>query len=112
MTTQRLMEAQSGCAAPQSAQDLLGAAAQMRSATSEVDRASAMAPCMASSHCSFSGSESAEKLVTQEGTGGSGLRGLGGTVGAWDTVLGALSQKRKVSWVWWGRRVWTKARTP
>lgn len=66
MTTQRLMEAQSGWAAPQSAQNLLGAAAQMRSATSEVDRASAMAPCMASSHCSFSNSESAEKLGTHK----------------------------------------------
>lgn len=66
MTTQRLMEAQSGCAAPQSAQSLLGAAAQMRSVTSEVDRASAMAPCMASSQRSFSSSDSAEKLGTQE----------------------------------------------
>lgn len=64
MTMQRLMEAQSGWAAPQSAQNLLGAAAQMRSATSEVDKASAMAPCMASSHCSFSSSDSAEKLGT------------------------------------------------
>ena len=70
MTTQRLMEAQSGWAAPQSAQNLLGAMAQMRSATSEVDRASAMAPCMASSHCSFSSSDSAEKLGTQEWGGG------------------------------------------
>lgn len=69
MTTQRLMEAQSGWGAPQSAQNLLGAAAQTRSATSEVDRASATAPCMASSHCSFSSSESAEKLGTQ-GWGG------------------------------------------
>lgn len=66
MTTQRLMEAQSGWAAPQSAQNLLGATAQMRSATSEVDRASAMAPCMASSHCSFSISDSAKKLGTQK----------------------------------------------
>ena len=71
------MEAQSGWAAPQSAQNLLGATAQMRSATSKVDRASAMAPCMASSHCSFSSSDSAEKLGTQEwgvGAGGKGLR--------------------------------------
>lgn len=51
----------------------------MRSATSEVDNASAMAPCMASSHCSFSNSESAEKLGThKEGTGGKGLGGLEG----------------------------------
>ena len=64
------MEAQSGWTAPQSAQNLLGAMAQMRSATSEVDRASAMAPCMASSHCSFSSSDSAEKLGTQEWGGG------------------------------------------
>lgn len=80
MTTQRLMEAQSGWAAPQSAQNLLGSTAQMRSATSEVDRASAMAPCMASSHCSFSSSDSAEKLWTQEeeGTGGRGLREIWG----------------------------------
>ena len=86
MTTQRLMEAQSGWAASQSAQNLLGATAQMRSATSEVDRASAMAPCMASSHCSFSSSDSAEKLGTQEwdgglvgkGSGGLGSSGVGG----------------------------------
>lgn len=77
MTMQRLMEAQSGWAAPQSAQNLLGAAAQMRSATSEVDKASAMAPCMASSHCSFSNSESAEKLGThKEGMVGKGLEDL------------------------------------
>lgn len=99
MTTQRLMEAQSGWGAPQSAQNLLGAAAQMRSATSEVDRASAMAPCMASSHCSFSTSESAEKLWThKEGTGRKGL-------GDW-RVRGR--EERPELWVRTGRKVRTK----
>lgn len=93
------MEAQSGWAAPQSAQNLLGATAQMRSATSEVDRASAMAPRMASSHCSFSSSDSAEKLRTQEwGEGGyweraqKDLRQHEGACGE-NKVLRAHSQK-------------------
>lgn len=85
------MEAQSGWAAPQSAQNLLGAMAQMRSATSEVDRASAMAPCMASSHCSFSSSDSAEKLGTQEWGGGlvgKGPSAIGGTLRGHNTKWG------------------------
>ena len=55
----------------------------MRSATSQVDRASAMALCMASSHCSFSSSDSAEKLGTQKwgrGLVGKDSEGFGGSM--------------------------------
>lgn len=64
MTTQRLMDAQSGLGEPQSAQKRLDSTAQILSATSELERASAMDCCMASTHSSFSCSESAEKLPT------------------------------------------------
>lgn len=62
MTMQRLMEAQSGWGEPQSAQKRLASSAQILSATSELERASAMECCMASTHSSFSWSESVEKL--------------------------------------------------
>lgn len=62
MTTQRLMEAQSGLGEPQSAQKRLDSTAQILSATSELESASVMDCCMASTHSSFSCSESAEKL--------------------------------------------------
>lgn len=121
MTTQRLMEAQSGWAASQSAQNLLGATAQMRSATSEVDRASAMAPCMASSHCSFSSSDSAEKLGTQEWDGGLVGKGSGGLVssGVGGAQHGGEKNRQGSSWAeeggaqgLWGGWAWSKVRTP
>lgn len=69
MTTQRLMEAQSGLGEPQSAQTRFDSTAQILSATSELESASVMDCCMASTHSSFSCSESAQKLP-----GGMGVR--------------------------------------
>lgn len=62
ITTHKLTAAHSGLGAPQSAQKLLLGSTQIRSATSLLDRASPMALLMASTHCSFSCSDSAMKL--------------------------------------------------
>lgn len=61
------MEAQSGWGEPQSAQKRLGSSAQILSATSELESASATACRMASTHSSFSCSDSAEKLRAGRG---------------------------------------------
>lgn len=81
MTTQRLMEAQSGLGEPQSAQKRLDSTTQILSATSELERASAMDCCMASTHSSFSWSESAEKLPAGTGMRDGMAAGRGSTAG-------------------------------
>lgn len=65
ITTQRLMAAQSGCGAPQSAQKLLLGSLQICSTTSLLDSASPMAFLMACTHCSLDCSDSAIKLWKQ-----------------------------------------------
>lgn len=62
------MEAHSGFAVPQSAQKLLLGSAQICSATSQLDRASWTAFCMASTHCLHSCSDSAMKLRSKINT--------------------------------------------
>lgn len=65
ITTHRFMAAHSGFAVPQSAQKLLLGSAQICSATSQLDRASWTAFCMASTHCLHSCSDSAMKLQSK-----------------------------------------------